>query len=107
MMDHKIRDKIIEKAISLKKYGVNDLAWSREDALNLIELIMEDKIGVLGGDVYKITADRLVPLYDNWSCEFDDEKDGFLRSKIESQKYIENYPVKPEEKIVFSITFTE
>jgi hypothetical protein len=43
----------------------------------------------------------------NWSCEFDDEKDGFLRSKIESQKYIENYPVQPEEKIVFSITFTE
>ncbi len=38
MMDHKIRDKIIEKAISLEKYGVNDLAWSREDALNLNEL---------------------------------------------------------------------
>jgi hypothetical protein len=28
-----------------------------------------DKIGILGGDVYKLTSKRLEPLSDNWSCE--------------------------------------
>lgn len=109
-MSHEIKEKIIEKAISLEKYGINDLAWSKEDAQALINSIMKDRVGILGGDVYKIESNRLEPLYDNWSCEImknESQEEYYLRSKIESLKYIENYPVQSEEKVVFSITFTE
>lgn len=109
-MKQEIIEKIAKKSISLEKYGLNDLAWSKEDAKNLIRAIMKDRVGILGGDVYKLTSNRLEPLYENWACEqaaIESEEEFFLRSKFESLKYIENYLVKPEESIVFSITFTE
>jgi len=109
-MDHKIKEKIIEKAIFLEKYGLYDLAWSKKDAQTLINSIIKDKIGILGGDVYELTPHHLKPLYDNWSCEpYEAEslEEYYLRSKTESLSYIEKYPMHSEEKIVFSITFTE
>lgn len=110
MLKQEIKDKITKKSISLEGYGINDLSWSKEDAKRLINEIMKDKIGILGGDVYKLTPKRLEPLSDNWSCEpseTESEEEYYSRSKSESLKYIENYPVEPEEKIIFSITFTE
>ncbi|NGX38072.1 MAG: hypothetical protein K1000chlam2_01243 [Chlamydiae bacterium] len=110
MLKQKIKEKIIQKAISLEKYGINDLAWSKEDAKSLINAIMKDEIGILGGDVYKLTLNRLEPLCDNWSCEpigTGSEEEYYSKSKSESLKYIENYPIQSGEEILFSITFTE
>lgn len=102
--------KIKEKAISLERYGINDFAWKKEDAQVFINSIMKDQIGILGGDVYKLTQNQLEPLYDNWSCEIlenESQEEYYLRSKTESLTYIENYRHSPDEKIVFSMTFTE
>lgn len=110
MLKQEIKEKITQKSISLEGYGLNDLAWTKEDAKNLINSIMKDRIGILGGDVYKLTLNRLEPLYDNWACEpaaTESKEEYYSRSKSESLKYIENYPVQAEKNIVFSITFTE
>ena len=110
MLNHEIKEKIIQKSMSLEKYGIDDLGWSKEDAKILINAIMEDKIGILGGDVYKLTSNRLEPLCDNWSCEptgTESEEEYYFRSKSESLRYIENYPLRSDENIIFSITFTE
>lgn len=110
VLKKEIFNMLMKKAISLEKYGLNDLAWKKEDALELIKSLMTDPIGVLGGDVYKINGDRLIPLYDNWSCDpnkNEGQKSHFQRSKFASIKYIENYPIHSNEEIVFSITFTE
>ena len=109
-MKKELKEKISIKSIHLNIYGMDDLAWTKQDAKNLIESIMNDKIGILGGDVYKLSINFLEPLYDNWSCEpnkSESEEEFYLRSKIESLKYIENYPIELNEKIIFSITFTE
>jgi hypothetical protein len=61
-------------------------------------------------DVYNLASERLQPTYDNWFCEINKgeaQEKYYLRSKVESLKYVENYLTRPEEKIVFSITFTE
>jgi hypothetical protein len=110
MLKQEIKEKITKKAISLDEYGINDLAWSKENAKKLINTIMKDKIGILGGDVYKLTLKSLESLSDNWSCEpmeDESEEEYYSRSKSESLKYIENYPVEPGKNIIFSITFTE
>jgi hypothetical protein len=110
MLKQEIKEKITRKSISLEKYGLNDLAWNKEDAENLINSIMKDRIGILGGDVYRLMQNCLEPLYDNWACEpgaTESEEEYYLRSKSESLKYIEAYPVQTGENIVFSITFTE
>ena len=110
MLKQEVKKKITQKSLSLERYGLNDLAWTKEDAKNLIRAIMRDRIGIFGGDVYKLNQDRLEPLYDNWCCEpmnTETEEEYYSRSKIESLNYIENYAVKNEENMIFSITFTE
>ena len=81
-MKQEIKKKIIQTSISLEEYGFNDLAWNKEDAEDLIHEIMKDEIGILGGDVYKLTPKRLEPLYDIWACEI---------NKDESQKDYQNH----------------
>lgn len=101
--------KITKHAISLEKYEIHNLAWSKVDAQQLIYLIDKDKIGIFGGNVYKLTS-TLEAFPDNWSCESTDSEseDAFNnRSKQESLKYIKNYPFEEGEKILFSIIFTE
>jgi len=110
MLKQEIKDKITQKSISLERYGINDLAWNKEDAEALILEIMKDEIGILGGDIYKLTPTHLEFLPENWSCEANEkesEEEYYLRSKSESLKYIKNYPIQKEETILFSITFTE
>jgi hypothetical protein len=110
MLKQEIRRKITQNSILLENFGINDLAWNRNNAIKLINEIMTDKIGILGGDVYKLTSNRLESLYDNWSCEpkKDELEDAYyFRSKSESLKYIQNYPMQKDEEILFSITFTE
>lgn len=109
-MDDVVFEKIRKESISLEKYGICSLAWEKENAKRLISLIINDNVGILGGDVYKVGIQKLEPLYDNWFCETKEcetKEEYFYRSKIESLHYIENYQVFPEETILFSITFTE
>ena len=110
MLKQEIKEKITQKSIPLEEYGFNNLAWNKEDAEDFIDKIMKDKIGILGGDVYRLTSTHLEPLSESWSCEpteKESEEEYYLRSKCESLKYIKSYPVQPGEKILFSITFTE
>lgn len=102
-----LENKIRKNALSLKHYNLDDLCWNKEDAINLILAIMEDEIGILGGDVYRLSH-YLEPLYDNWHCEIHTSESMisfYKRSKIESLRYIESYPAEPRD--VFSITFTK
>ncbi len=110
MLEELIKNKILEKAISLQQFGLNDLAWKKEEAKKLIVSLMSDNIGILGGDVYKIDSKRLIPTYDNWSSEpgkGEDIKEYFSRSKLVALDYINKYPVDNNEDIVFSIVFNE
>lgn len=110
MIQKETKEKILQKAISLEKFGMRDLAWEKEDAKHLIMSLMFDYIGILGGDVYKVDLTRIIPTYDNWSCEQKKEEskgDYFFRSKSETFEYINQYPVEPNEQILFSIVFDE
>ena len=109
-MNSDLQEKIKKNAISLKKYELNDLVWNQEDAQNIINLIMEDNVGILGGDVYRLQVDCVRSLYDNWACEpgeGESQTDFYFRSKIESLEYIKKYPTLGDKEIVFSITFTK
>ena len=57
MIENEMREKILENALSLVPHGVNDLAWEQDDALNLINSLLNDDIGILGGDVYVFNSD--------------------------------------------------
>jgi len=108
-MQCKIKEKIKKKSLSLERYGINSLAWNKEDAKNIIRSIEKDKIGILGGDVYKLTF-NLEALSDNWVCEskeLESEEEFYARSKHETFQYLSDYPVETGENILFAIIFTE
>ncbi|WP_068469659.1 Imm40 family immunity protein [Candidatus Protochlamydia phocaeensis] len=110
MIKSEIKQKILARTVSLEKIGIRDLAWNQEDIKNLINSIMFDDIGILGGNVYKIEDENIIPLSDNWSCDpkaNEKREEYYLRSKIVSKKYIEKYPVKDNEIILFSLVFTD
>lgn len=48
-LKQEIKEKITQKSLSLEKYGLNDLAWNKENAKDLIQSIMKDHIGIRGG----------------------------------------------------------
>ncbi len=110
MLQNHIKEKILANAISLNQFGMNDLAWEKENAKDLIISLMQEDIGILGGNVYKIKSGHLIPMYDNWSCnpqEKEKMKEYYNRSKIIALDYIGKYFVYPTETILFSIGFTE
>jgi hypothetical protein len=110
MIEKNIKYKILKNAISLEKFGMNDLTWEKEEAKALITSLMGDDIGIFGGSVYKIDANHLIPLYDNWFCNFDEKESKLefsIRSKRKALDYINNYPIYLGENIVFSIVFSE
>jgi len=110
MLNEAIRNKIIKNSIPLDKYGIHEFAWIKKDAEKLILTIMDENIGILGGDIYKSTTSKLEPLSENWACEpttSETQQEYFHRSKLESLKYIRSFPLNPDEKILFAIIFTE
>lgn len=110
MLPSHIRQKILENAVSLNQFGMNDLGWQKEAAKALITSLMQDDIGILGGNVYKIDSGHLIPMYDNWSCNpnaKETKKEYYTRSKLKALDYITEYLIYPDEQILFAIGFTE
>jgi hypothetical protein len=113
VMNQETKKKILGTATFLDEYGFNDLAWGREDALAMIRSLLEDKIGILGGDACTLTQGALQFSGDNWICqtlENETAEQFYMRSKLLSLAYIENYPVPStpsEMDLLFSVTFTE
>jgi len=58
MIQSYIKQKILETAVSLDKFGMNDLTWEKEAVKILITSLMQDDIGILGGSVYKIDSNN-------------------------------------------------
>jgi hypothetical protein len=109
MINNDIKQKILENAVSLERFHINDITYQKEDAKKLIKLLIKDDIGILGGSVYKIDSMRLIPLYDNWACnpnEQETAQEYYMRSKETAFNYIDKYPVDFDENILFSIVFT-
>ncbi len=108
MIDLDLKNKILKTSVYLYGYGINGFAWNKKDALIMIESILNDEIGILGGDVFVFT-DELKSTYNNWHSDpksGESINDFYRRSKLESLLYITNFR-EEDENILFSIVFTE
>ena len=81
------------RAESLSGLGVDEVAWSANDAVQVLELLGATEIAVLGGHVYVKRAGQLEPNYDNWYAERDTQETltGFAaRSWSIAREYLAN-----------------
>ncbi|MCG8422127.1 MAG: Imm40 family immunity protein [Proteobacteria bacterium] len=84
--------------------GVDEFAWDRSTALELVTRLAGAGVSILGGDVYVEEAGRIRPTYANWACERtpNEELSAFTeRSTAEAKRYLESYMEAPGQQTFY------
>lgn len=92
---------LIQKSKSLEGLGVSGVAWGLKDIYKVLDFCKENKIGILGGDVFKIRNDSIELLYENWylnkseNAEFDEfVEESYLLAVEKVNLFSRSYPQK-------------
>jgi hypothetical protein len=102
-----IGSELAERALSLEAEGLFELGWELEDALSVVSALERKGGAILGGDVHRHEAGRLVPTYDSWHCDrrADEPAEAFVvRSARVAQSYLQSYPLL-EGQAIFVLVF--
>ena len=97
---------LIENAVSLEEIGISEYAWKWYDVLKVIDILVANKILILGGDVYLWQDGKLGPTGDNWYIN----RAGYVttdhdlhNAKNISDNYVKKYMEKHGESYYYSI----
>lgn len=82
---------MLKKGKSLLSLGINEYVWNKDDIKEILEELLEMKVGVLGGDVYKLERENIKMTYDSWYINDDNSETFYQISILKALKYIENY----------------
>jgi Immunity protein 40 len=77
-----------------------DLALTRRKAIAALGILTEHGEAILGGDVFVLVDNHLVPLYANWCCNqlMNETKREFSkRSIVAALDYLNNFPINEGE----------
>lgn len=96
---------IADRRISLKGFGIAEYAWNAEDIKKIVNIFNENRIPILGGDVYKIVDGKVCKTYDSWYINRTDEYDFCDRSHERTISYILSYEERNRGQFVYSIVF--
>jgi len=94
-IQHQISEALTSRAKSLEALGLQELAWAKSDAMELLEQVAGKGVAVLGGDVYSGSSGVLKPAYENWCCERRPEEEFRSyaeRSQQEAVSFLRAYP---------------
>lgn len=81
--------------------------FTKQNALKVLNIFLEAKIPILGGDVGKYKDAHFEYNNDNWSCNIikKESLEAYLQRSINiTKKYIENYPL---DDVYFAFVFLE
>jgi hypothetical protein len=101
------RGLLAEQGVSLDSLGSKEVALDRRNALEAVKLLAEDRIPILGGDVYFYHEGRMTVAYANWYTEREaDESEGVYlqRSWEKAKDYISHFPESAEKTPMFVLT---
>lgn len=96
---------ILKSGISLEPLGIAEYAWEKNLVIEILNILNDKRIPVLGGDVYKIVDNEIKSTYDGWYID-KDETPEFVRKSLDMAKsYIEEYEHLNEGKYLYSLVF--
>ena len=75
--------------------GVTDVGLRLQDALTAVELAREERVPILGGDIYALEGGRMRPAHRNWHTdplEGESEMDFARRSWVRSEEFLREFP---------------
>lgn len=88
-------DEIMKRGISLWNLGIADLAFTREDTIQLLDVYQSLHVPVAGGDVYSVMDQEITISGDNWYYDRapNDSDDDYVNNSImKAKQYIMAYP---------------
>ena len=85
-----ISKELLKKGISLLSLGINEYAWDKDNIKDIFEELSKRKIGILGGDVYKIENETIKMTFDSWYMNKDSSEEFYQKSKLRALSYIED-----------------
>lgn len=99
---------IKERGMPLKEtLGVNEVAFNRNDALSLLEIMKELKMPVLGGDVIIVDDQGAVSYtHDNWHYDriSNDTHEAYVINSIaKAEGYIRQFPEQTGAKYYYVV----
>lgn len=99
---------LASRAKALEELGLQEVAWTKADALELVAQLAGCQVAVLGGDVYNMSSGRVRPSYENWSCERRSGEGlrGYAeRSQQEAVAFLRAYPELPD--VLFTLVLSQ
>lgn len=95
---------LIDKGIHLDKHlGINEYAWRYSEIIDVINLVSENNLKILGGDVYFFYKDTIRVTYDNWFVSSKSQEESISYSL----KYINEYHNNNGDDYIYSIVVKE
>lgn len=96
---------MIDKGVSLRKFGIFEYAWMAKDINEIIDILYKKKIPILGGDVYKMSNGQICQTYDSWYINASDECDFYIKSYEKAMLYILDYEERNEGQFFYTIVY--
>lgn len=100
-----IPKELLGKGYDLDVLGISEIAWKRKEIFLIIQLLQENKIPVLGGDVYSIKGEKIMLTYDSWFTNNDNGLDFISKSLDNAILYIANYENRNGNNFIYSLVF--
>ena len=102
-------ERLLKRRVSMESLGVMEAAWHYEDAMEAIDIIAQEDIVILGGDVLVANSDLLQYTYDSWYMSDDLlVKENCRNISIEkAREYINWYLAKFGQGFLYSLVCAE
>jgi hypothetical protein len=97
---------LLDHAISFEKTGIYEYSWGWQDAIKVIDVLIQKGIFILGGDVYHFVDDKYKPTYDNWYVDPSNlivDNEELQKSGDIAKKFINSYVEQHGEGFYFVI----
>jgi hypothetical protein len=99
-------DEILRVGRTLEDIGVVNWGLTRSQALEALVQLKDQRIAILGGDVYESSSEVILPTCDNWYCDRieGESKGSFVdRSFEKARAYIASYEPDSGRTVLFAL----
>ena len=100
-----IPDELLKKGYSLEHLGILEYAWKKKEIEKILFILKENKIAVLGGDVYRLNKNKVESTYDGWFLQKDGSSEFMERSMEKVLTYINEYECRNGENFLYVLVY--
>ena len=106
IMRRVIPPRLLDSHKSLESIGFTGYAWCSKEVITVLDILLNNRVPILGGDVISNVGGTLKSTFDSWSINPDDFsslEDFLIVSHQKTKEYINAYIQRNGDDFIFSI----